>query len=104
MILDFNSEAEIELIEAADWYENEREGLGDAFRAAVREAVTRIAADPEQFELVYASPRARRIRRLILTEFPYSIIYQIHAGGTTILAVAHARRRSQYWRLRRPNP
>ena len=36
-------------------------------------------------------------RRVILRKLPYSLIYEIIAGETVILAVAHARRRPYYW-------
>ena len=39
-------------------------------------------------------------RRLIVRKFPYAIIYELHSSGVVILAVAHGKRRPNYWRER----
>ena len=40
------------------------------------------------------------LRRLLLQQFPYSLIYQIDSEVVTILAVAAHRRRPGYWAKR----
>ena len=42
-------------------------------------------------------------RRLVVRKFPYSIIYELHANDVVILAVAHGKRRPNYWRERSAN-
>jgi len=39
-------------------------------------------------------------RRLVVRKFPYSIIYELHGNDVVILAVAHGKRRPNYWRER----
>lgn len=39
-------------------------------------------------------------RRLVVRKFPYSIIYELHGKDVVILAVAHGKRRPNYWRER----
>lgn len=39
-------------------------------------------------------------RRLIVRKFPYSIIYELHGDDAVVLAIAHGKRRPNYWRER----
>jgi hypothetical protein len=50
----FRPDAEAEALETRDWYEGRRPGLGAEFRAALDEAIERIADNPMQFRLVRA--------------------------------------------------
>jgi plasmid stabilization system protein ParE len=92
----FNPLAEEELFEAAAHYEAERGGLGQDFLDAVSQSLAFAAQFPR------AAPRARgAIRSLVVSRFPYSILYrQLQRGGLRVLAVAHHKRRPEYWRGR----
>lgn len=92
----FNPLAEEELFEAASRYDIERPGLGQEFLDAVSQALAFAARFPG------AAPRARGpIRSLVVSRFPYSILYRpFEQGGLRILAVAHHKRRPEYWRGR----
>ena len=46
------------------------------------------------------APVTPLLRRLLLQQFPYSLIYQIDSEVVTILAVAAHRRRPGYWAKR----
>jgi plasmid stabilization system protein ParE len=54
-------------------------------------------------ELIGESPKGWQvelepdIRRVPLQRFPLSIVYRENPGGFQVLAVAHNRRRPQYW-------
>ena len=54
-------------------------------------------------ELIGKSPKGWQvelepdIRRVPLQRFPLSIVYRENPGGFQVLAVAHNRRRPQYW-------
>jgi plasmid stabilization system protein ParE len=39
-------------------------------------------------------------RRFIVRKFPYAIIYEMHVKDAVILAIAHGKRRPNYWRDR----
>ncbi len=42
------------------------------------------------------------VRRLVVSRFPYSILYRRLAGGEIrVLAVAHHKRRPEFWHGRR---
>ena len=84
-----------ELNEAAAHYEASVPGLGDAFLDDVERAI----------ETVRESPRIgvrtqRRLRKMILHRFPFSIVYVERDEEIVIVAVAHQRRRPGYWRRR----
>ena len=96
--VEFHPEAEEELREAARWYEARSAGLGQAFLDAVDAAAARIAANSEAFG--FAGPG---IRRHLVRRFPFAILYQFEPDRVYILAVAHARRRPECWRLRLEN-
>ncbi|MEK8035972.1 MAG: type II toxin-antitoxin system RelE/ParE family toxin [candidate division NC10 bacterium] len=87
-----HEEADAEVNEAAKYYEERVPGLGLLFLAAVEEAVEKVLADPEAFQLVGDEIRHKLIRR-----FPYSLLYVIEPDRIRVSAVAHQKRRPGYW-------
>lgn len=81
-------------MEAARYYENEAPGVGMAFVAAVHKTIAEIADFP------LAVPLIRNVRQKILRHFPYNIIYSVEPEMIVIVAVAHQRRRPNYWQSR----
>jgi plasmid stabilization system protein ParE len=92
--------AEEEVQQAAQWYEDQRTGLGLEFLSAVDTGVQRIRHDPLAFPLLETLPEEQNIRRLVLARFPYVIIYEVLSQEIRILAIAHSRRRPGYWKKR----
>ena len=70
--------------------------LGLAFVAEFERTANFVLANP----LVGAVFRGTR-RRYILRRFPYGIIYQVTTDELRVIAVAHHRRRPDYWAGRR---
>jgi len=93
--IEFHSEAEAELISAAQYYEGHAENLGFDFIAAVQRLYQRLLEFPES-----GHPFGRRLRRALIPGFPYALIYRAKADRILILAVAHLHRRPAYWRSR----
>jgi len=91
------SEAALELEEAADWYEQRRLGLGDEFLAAIDEAIAFIACWPEAGSPVPDVLEDLSIRRTPVRRFPYQVVYLQMDGVIRILAFAHDRRSPTYW-------
>jgi len=91
----FHALAEIELNEAADFYDLESPGLGGAFLAEIERTLTQIVEFPEA---VAAGPAG--IRRWLLVKFPFALLYSLPPDEIRILAVAHLKRRPFYWRGR----
>jgi toxin ParE1/3/4 len=65
------------------------------FREAVRAATAMIRESPER-----GPTYVHGTRRLVLQDFPYSVVYKTSPGQVTIYAFAHAKRRPGYWRAR----
>ncbi len=95
MKLEFHPEAERELIEAAVRYELQVPGLGERFGEEVREAADFLLEHPE-----IGRPVEPDLRQLVLSRFPFTLIYAVPPETIHILAIAHHRRRPGYWRSR----
>jgi toxin ParE1/3/4 len=88
--------AEVELNEAADFYDLESPGLGSVFIDEIQRIIESISQFPEAAPLIRG-----RVRKKLLIKFPYSLVYSVRPGEIRILAVAHQKRRPLYWRNRR---
>lgn len=84
--------AEREVEEAARWYEARELGLGQAFVDEVLRALDSIEAEPETLPLL-----REPYRRKLLDRFPYAVIYKVTSRRVYVRAVAHGRRRPDYW-------
>jgi plasmid stabilization system protein ParE len=93
--VELHPEAARELEEAVDWYAERSPQAGDALAREVTRALTLIAAEPHLWPSFGAGTR-----RYLLGRFPYSIVYRIGEGFIEVVAVAHHKRRSGYWRDR----
>ncbi len=67
MKLEFHPEAELELIEAAAYYELQVPGLGERFEAEVRRATDLLLEHPE-----IGAPADPVLRKLVLNRFPFT--------------------------------
>jgi len=95
-IFSIHEAAELEINEAADFYDIESPGLGTAFINEIGRGIEIITCFPEAAPLIQG-----RVRRKILIKFPYSLIYSLRPDEIRLLAVAHQKRRPFYWRGRR---
>ena len=95
MIVQFD--AREELLAAADWYEDQRQGLGDEFLEAIGETLERVAAAPLSYP---RDPFDERARRAQVTRFPYGVVFVVQDHEIRIVAFAHAKRRPKYWTKR----
>lgn len=84
-----------ELTDAWRWYEEQREGLGDEFRACVDAAMAEIGRTP------LAWPRVRRdARKRVVRRFPYAVNYLVESQHIEVLAVFHTSRDPKVWQER----
>jgi plasmid stabilization system protein ParE len=96
MRIDFAPEARAEFDDAVRFYDRQVPGLGGRFRAEVRAALRRMRQWPR------AAPVERGdIRRLVLSRFPYKLLYAVEAEGLYVIAVAHQHRAPLYWTVRK---
>ena len=92
----FHRLAEIELVEAVQFYAEVEIGLARRFIDAAEHARDEILLFPEAAPLVSSN-----VRRKVLGGFPYSLFYRLTDAEARILAVGHHRRRPFYWRGRK---
>lgn len=95
---DFHRMAQKDLDEAVAYYERQRKGLGLELNTEVELAVSRILSNPEHFSRYKQS----KFRKLVLRRFPFSIFFLELDTYIWIAAVAHQKRRPDYWRRRKP--
>lgn len=88
-----------ELDAAGEWYDAQRPGLSLELLDAVHDAIALIVERPAAWQRdgVVAS---REIRRFVMRRFPFSIVYYVVDDLVRIVAIAHAKRRPGYWRVR----
>jgi plasmid stabilization system protein ParE len=91
----FHPEAEAELLQALAWYRERSEFAAQAFALAVDRALGHIAAGPERWPETQPGER-----RVILSRFPYSVLYRVRQDDVFVTAIAHQKRRPGYWRRR----
>jgi hypothetical protein len=89
--------AELEARDAARWYDDHQEGLGDRFLDEYAAALEKIEENPLWFGRLETVTTSKEIRRCLLKRFPYYIVYELAQNEVVVLAVAHARRRPNYW-------
>ena len=91
----FSRAAREELLLAARHYEEEKEGLGNKFLAAVQVLVERLLDYPESGPIIFRDVRRAGVRR-----FRYDIVYRIRPDALIVVAVAHQSRKPGYWKNR----
>jgi plasmid stabilization system protein ParE len=88
----FRPQAESELLDARNWYEEQHPGLGRTFAQAVEDALTGIVQTP----LAYPSVRGET-RRALVRRFPYAVYYRVLPDQIVVLALMHGRRHPSWW-------
>jgi len=98
MKLKWHAGATAELHEAALYYGNIDDDLGERFVAAAEVAVAEIKANPKLSRTF--DGQARKVR---FKTFPYAVIYWIDTNILHIVAIMHLHREPGYWRNRMSN-
>jgi plasmid stabilization system protein ParE len=89
------AEAEADLDEAAQWYEQRSAGLGVNPVAQVGKTLDRIANHPDLCSKVHNDIRWAAVRR-----FPYGVFYRRGSNRVEVIAEMHNRRHPSIWRSR----
>ncbi len=87
--------ARLELLDAIDYYNRQRPGLGEDFLAEVDQLCAAIVANPLRW-----APDARGRRRALMKRFPYKLIFRVRAKDIYLVAAAHNKRAPGYWESR----
>lgn len=88
-------EAEEDMVEGRDWYEDRQEGLGAEFLLGVESVFDRIGETPELY-----APEYKSVRRATVEQFPYIVYFRIVGQTIEVIAVQHASRNPRGWRSR----
>jgi plasmid stabilization system protein ParE len=94
--LELRLEARTEFLQAIDWYEQRRKGLGSRFKAEVDRVLARIQTAPLHFPEIEPG-----YRRALVDVFPYGIFFVPKENEIVVLAVLHHRRDPETWKARR---
>jgi toxin ParE1/3/4 len=89
--------AEKEFDDSITHYDNEREGLGQEFRAIIEQYFQRITDNPEWFPKIRGEVR----RAVVLRRFPFVIHFLIETERIVILSVFHTSREPEQLKYRR---
>lgn len=92
MNIEFLPEARSELLDAYEYYEDQASGLGACFWAEVDAHIEWIAKHH-----IVPRPREGGYRRVNLRIFPYYIAYSVQGEKIWIFAIAHGRRKPNYF-------
>lgn len=97
MELFYHEEAFAEYQNAVLYYKNLSAEYSKRFVRSVEYAISLIREQPTAFTKI-----SKNIRRCILFSFPYSIFYTLLENKIVIIAIAHQKRRPEYWKRRKP--
>ena len=78
--------------QAADWYDQQRAGLGNRFARSVTVALYAIEASPMGYGKVW-----RQMRASLVCSFPFVVCYR---ELTSFVEVIHAKRNPKDWKSR----
>lgn len=95
--VEFHAAARIELNDAVAFYEGRAKGLGLDLMEKVRVVVGNIQQNPA----AYPPHHQSGFRKLFVERFPYTVFYLEMPDLIWIVAIAHSRRRPDYWIQRR---
>ena len=91
----FHPAARAELQKARTWYEERSPLSAAALAQEVDGAISRIAEAPLRYPIA-----EHGTRRFVLPRFPFNIFYRVGITEVVIVAVAHHKRRPEYWQQR----
>ena len=89
----FHPAAEIEYLESIAYFESKKPGLGATYLEDFERIMKNICQAPHR----YTIEKQPDIRRVKMNKFPYFILFRESSNIVQVLAVAHYRRRPQYW-------
>lgn len=102
-MIEVDPEAALELLDARDYYERSRPGLGAVFELAAQRTLDAIEAAPNKYpeHPFAATPAVRRALFIRPPRFPFALAYVTHPQGHPyVLAAEHLRRAPLYWATR----
>jgi plasmid stabilization system protein ParE len=93
--VEFHEAASLEFEAAFTWYLERSERAALRFVREVGRPVAAVKDTPERFPA-----GVRGTRRFLLHGFPFAVVYRELPAVIQVLAMAHGRRRPNYWKAR----
>lgn len=93
--VEFTPEADDDISEAYDWYEQREPGLGEEFLRSVEACLAILRRHPLLFPVA-----VDEFRRALVRRFPFEIFYGVNGREITIYSVFHCSQDPQKWRKR----
>ena len=93
----FHPEADAEFLEALARYAEKSQNLGRRYYHAIHALIADVCRAPA---LHRRMPGTGEVRRHFKKPFPYAVLYADEPDRVLVVAVAHFKRRSGYWRHR----
>jgi plasmid stabilization system protein ParE len=91
----FHPDAMIEFDEAGDFYDLRSKELGERYRSHIQSSIEEIEDSPYSWPMFDED-----VRRHVVDDFPFVIIYLTLDDLVQIVAVMHTSRRPGYWKDR----
>lgn len=88
-------EADADIEESYNWYEDQSIGLGNEFLRILDATLISIERNPLAHPLVY-----KNIRRAVIRRFPHAFFYVLKENRVLITACVHHKRDQKSWQLR----
>lgn len=89
-------EAEAEIQQAFDWYQEQSEGLGLEFLRAIEACLFGIMRNPFAYTIV----KVPNVRRALVRRFPYALFYLVDDDAIVVIAVFNVKRQPIDWTKR----
>ena len=87
MLVSYHRAINDELESITDWYEEQREDLGQEFLFELKKAIDELVVNPRRWAIEYSTTRIG-----VLDRFPYSVHYRAYTNRVRILGVIHQSR------------
>ena len=90
--IDYLPGARLDYDESFDWYAERSAIAAERFSTAVDAALQRISTNPQWFARIDSRHQECSVQR-----FPFRIVFRDEAARILVVAIAHAKRRPDYW-------
>jgi plasmid stabilization system protein ParE len=88
-------EAQEEMDESFDFYEDREGGLGVRFAESVQRTLDRLSHSPFVHAVVEGD-----VRKAVVKGFPFCVYYSVEPQGVVVVSVFHTSRDPQIWKSR----
>ncbi len=93
--LTIRKEAELDISDNFNFYEEHRLGLGHDFLLCIDAALSKVERNPLLYKKIY-----KDLRRIAIERFPYRIFYLVQSQHIVITAIFHVRKDPVSWKGR----